>query len=122
MRALALYALSERNPLDESVLGPESTDEHELVRATVEGLRGRLDASARSDPGQAPMLTVEKMVALRSVPLFASLEPVALEQLAESSTDSQYSPGQALCIQGEAGRRGIRAHGWRGGRGRRHDA
>jgi hypothetical protein len=102
VRALSLYALSERNPLDESVLGPESVDEHALVRATAEGLRKRLDA--RDDPGRDdPMLTVEKMVTLRGVPLFASLEPVALEDLAESSTDTRYAPGEALCIEGEAG-------------------
>jgi CRP/FNR family cyclic AMP-dependent transcriptional regulator len=103
VRTLALYARSERNPLDDSILLADSTDEHELVRATAEGLRSRMDAGDGATRDGVPMLTVEKMIALRCVPLFASLEPAALEDLAESSTDSQYAPGQALCIEGEPG-------------------
>jgi CRP-like cAMP-binding protein len=49
------------------------------------------------------MFTVEKMVALRCVPLFGSLGPVALEELAQSSTDTRYASGEALCIEGEPG-------------------
>ena len=101
VRAVALYALSERSGVDE-VLTADQGDEHELVRDTAQGLRDR-KSGASGGQAQSTMLAVEKMIALRSVPLFASLGPVALEELAQSSMDTQYASGQALCIEGEPG-------------------
>jgi hypothetical protein len=104
VRAAAVYALSERGAIGDEVLEIDSADEHELVRETAVGLRERSDPTANAaSSGVSTMLTVEKMIALRCVPLFAALGPVALEELAQSSTDTRYASGEMLCIEGEPG-------------------
>jgi Cyclic nucleotide-binding domain len=97
VRALALYALSERGVVDPGLITPFRDDEHALVRETAGSL-----GHARSDD-HAVMPTIEKMIALRGVPIFASLSPEDLEELARSSVDSRYSAGGALCLEGEPG-------------------
>jgi CRP-like cAMP-binding protein len=99
IRAIALYALGERGGLSEDILERTSRDEHGLVRGTAVGLRARAEDAAAGEV----MLTVEKIVALQCVPLFASLEAPALEELAGSSIDASYAPDAPLCIQGETG-------------------
>src|SRR5207302_3450307 len=51
--------------------------------------------------GPTTMLMIEKMIALRSAPIFAALEPGALEELARSSIERTFGPGEALCIAGD---------------------
>ncbi|HYY59523.1 MAG TPA: cyclic nucleotide-binding domain-containing protein, partial [Pyrinomonadaceae bacterium] len=47
--------------------------------------------------------TVEKMMALRSAPIFSSLPPEGLAELARSSVEAEYAARQALCVEGEPG-------------------
>src|SRR5262249_23670626 len=47
--------------------------------------------------------TIEKMIALRSVPLFDALEPEDLIRLAQSSTELWFTQGEALCQEGDLG-------------------
>jgi cyclic nucleotide-binding protein len=100
VRAIALYALAERGRVEDPFINRGISDEHDLVQATAYGLRRR-GATAAADGG--PMLTIEKMVALRHVPLFNTLEAAALQELAQSSTDTRYAAGDPLCIEGDPG-------------------
>jgi CRP-like cAMP-binding protein len=43
------------------------------------------------------------MIALRSAPIFSSLGPESLAELARASSEGEYAPGQALCVEGEFG-------------------
>jgi CRP-like cAMP-binding protein/cytochrome c peroxidase len=100
VRAAALYALAENEGgVSTDDVAHMTGDEHELVRETAAGIaRRRANPSVRDQ-----MLTIEKMIALQCVPIFASLGPVELEELASSSSDTDYGQGQALCVIGEAG-------------------
>src|SRR5207253_1039483 len=49
------------------------------------------------------MPLIDKMVALRQLPLFASLSPDALERLGRAALEGQYAAGEALCREGEPG-------------------
>jgi hypothetical protein len=100
-RALALYALSQHDDSpDAATLAHSSDDEHELVRETAVALKRRYAGEAA---GRSPMLTVEKMIALRQIPIFASVGPEALEELARSSFEAIYARDDALCLEGETG-------------------
>ena len=48
--------------------------------------------------------TLDKMLALRQVSVFRHLEPASLLSLARASQLELYSPGEALCVEGEPGR------------------
>lgn len=101
VRAVALYALGERGPVNEETLNRLVTDEHELVRETALSLIVRsVDASTGID---SPLNTIEKMIALRSAPIFASLDPEELSELAQASREESYAGGEALCVEGERG-------------------
>jgi CRP/FNR family cyclic AMP-dependent transcriptional regulator len=52
---------------------------------------------------QTGLVTFERMIALHSLPLFASLAPPDLLSLAQASLEKTYAPGQALCVEGEPG-------------------
>lgn len=101
VRALALLALSERGPVDDEALSRLVKDEHELVRETALSLIVR-SADANIETG-TPLSTVEKMIALRSAPIFANLEPEDLSELARASHEGSLSGGETLCIEGERG-------------------
>ncbi len=99
VRAMALYGLSERGSLEGEPSERAGQDSHELVRETALALRERLVGGEQN--GETPLLTIEKMIALRSVSVFASLVPDALEELARSSDECTFAPGEALCIDGD---------------------
>jgi cytochrome c peroxidase/CRP-like cAMP-binding protein len=100
IRSAALYLLAERDGKGALELVRASIDdEHELVSGTASGLLRRLSETGGADQ----MLDIEKMIALRCVPIFASLGPVELEELAGSSMDSLYPEGTSLCLAGEPG-------------------
>lgn len=101
LRAAALYLLDERAGVDEETLSAMARDEHEVVRETALCLRSR--AARPETRAEAGLVTVEKMMALRSVPLFSSLAPEDLASLARASMATEYAPGQALCVEGEPG-------------------
>jgi hypothetical protein len=63
------------------------------------GVYATLDANAI----MASLTTIEKMMMLRLVPMFAELDPDDLEQLAERVEERRYEPGATLCVEGEAG-------------------
>jgi Cyclic nucleotide-binding domain len=102
VRAVALHGLAVRGQFDPIVLAQLAYDDYPLVRETALVLLSRPQSPATGE-GQQPMLTIEKMIALRSVPSFTSLGPEALEQLALSSREATYTAGQALCLEGERG-------------------
>ena len=101
VRAVALLALSERGAAAAPMLEAMKDDEHELVRDTA----GHLLKSTDPEGGRARagLCTVEKMVALRAVPLFAHLRPEDLAGLARASHEAEYRPGADLCVEGESG-------------------
>jgi hypothetical protein len=101
VRAVSLYALGERGAANDEVIERLSRDEHELVRETALHLklrRGKEEAGGHRD-----IITIEKMIALRSAPLFSSLAPEGLAELARASVEDDYAPGQDLCLEGEPG-------------------
>ncbi len=101
VRAAALYLLAERAGLDEGTLPALIRDEHELVRETALGLSSR--AARLESRAETALVPVEKMIALRSVPLFCSLAPPELAELARAGREKEYAPGEALCVEGEPG-------------------
>ena len=100
IRAVALYALGERGAAGPELLERMSADEHELVRETALHLkeRGGIDASAHRQ-----LITIEKMIALRSAPMFSKIAPEGLGELARASTEDEFAPGETLCVEGEPG-------------------
>jgi CRP-like cAMP-binding protein len=78
-----------------------SADEHEVVRETVAHLkeRGGQD-TADSHP---TLITIEKMIALRSAPIFEKIAPQGLAELARTSLEDEFAPGETLCVEGEPG-------------------
>jgi hypothetical protein len=100
IRAAALYALGERGAADPETLQQLSTDEHELVQETALHLmeRGGDDAGRHKR-----LVTLEKMIALRSAPVFSTIAPEGLMELARASTEDEFSPGETLCVEGEPG-------------------
>jgi hypothetical protein len=101
VRAVALYGLAERGSLQPVALECSIEDSYGLVRETALALRESDTTRAGVQDGGTAMLTIEKMIALRSVPTFASLVPDALEGLARSSHERRFAPGEALCIDGD---------------------
>ncbi|OLE55992.1 MAG: hypothetical protein AUG51_00245 [Acidobacteria bacterium 13_1_20CM_3_53_8] len=103
VRAVALYALGERGAADTKILVRMLGDEHELVRETAAHLKERAEMGADTVGAHDHLITVEKMIALRSAPIFSSLGPGALAELARASREDEYAAGQALCMEGEEG-------------------
>jgi Cyclic nucleotide-binding domain/4Fe-4S binding domain len=103
VRAVALYVLAEHAATDTELLARLSTDEHELVRETAKHLQERQGRESSEIGAHSGLSRVEKMMALRSAPIFSSLPPEGLSELARSSVEDEYSGGEALCVQGEPG-------------------
>ncbi|HUQ32292.1 MAG TPA: cyclic nucleotide-binding domain-containing protein, partial [Pyrinomonadaceae bacterium] len=101
VRAVALYALGERGAVSPELLDRLSADEHELVRETALHLKER---GGRDDAGpHARLIAIEKMIALRSAPIFSRIAPEGLAELAAASLEDEYAPGETLCVEGEPG-------------------
>jgi Cyclic nucleotide-binding domain len=98
VRAAALYLLHRLSAADAEILATASRDEHELVHETAAWLAARASGS-----GEGRLMTIEKMIALRSVPLFSSLAPEDLLGLARGGIEKDFGPGEALCVEGEPG-------------------
>lgn len=103
VRAVALYVLAEHTAVDDETLARLSTDEHELVRETAAHLKERHGREHGAVGAHSGLGTVEKMIALRSAPIFSSLPPEGLAALARSSMEDEYAADEALCVQGESG-------------------
>jgi Cyclic nucleotide-binding domain len=101
VRVAALCVLDEMGGIGEETLAAMILDEHEVVCETAACLL--LRSTKMESREQTGLVTFEKMIALHSVPLFASLVPADLQSLAQASVERQYAPGQALCMEGEPG-------------------
>ena len=101
VRVAALYLLAECAPVEADLLDTLIRDSSELVRETALCLKARMGhPESRAETG---LTTVEKMIALRSVPLFAALAPEDLLTLARAGMETSFAPGAALCREGEPG-------------------
>jgi Cyclic nucleotide-binding domain/4Fe-4S binding domain len=103
VRAVALYVLAEHAATDAALLARFSADEHELVRETATHLQERHGRESSEVGSHAGLSRVEKMIALRSAPIFSSLPPEGLAELARASVEDEYAGGEALCVQGAPG-------------------
>jgi hypothetical protein len=103
VRAVALYNLGEKGWATEETLARLSGDEHELVRETATTLIRENAGHSTGEKKGANLSTVGKMIVMRSVPIFATLEPEELATLARASTEDFYQPGEILCVEGETG-------------------
>jgi Cyclic nucleotide-binding domain/4Fe-4S binding domain len=101
VRVAALYLLDELSGADIDTLVAMIRDEHEVVSETALCLR--LRAAQMESRAETGLVTVEKMIALRAVPLFVGLAPEDLASLARASREKTFAPGQPLCVEGEAG-------------------
>src|SRR5205085_1404890 len=100
IRAAALCALGERGAASDELLTRMSADEHELVRETALHLKER---GGRDTSEHRELITIEKMIALRSAPIFSRIAPEGLAELARASLEDEYAPGETLCKEGEPG-------------------
>ncbi|MFN2416237.1 MAG: cyclic nucleotide-binding domain-containing protein, partial [Pyrinomonadaceae bacterium] len=98
VRATAALMLSGRGALDAATLERLAGDEYPVVREVVASVGG---APARYDAGE--LSTIEKMVTLHSVPLFSTLAPQELEELALVCRSETYPAGAVICEEGERG-------------------
>lgn len=98
VRAVALLALAERGAATAGILEKMARDEHYLVADTAHRLKERADSG-----GQGGLMNVEKMIALRAAPTFATIEPEGLAELARASREAEFLPGAELCAEGEPG-------------------
>jgi CRP-like cAMP-binding protein len=90
---------------DETRLRHVAADPHEVVRDTMILVRTKyISGAGTSSKGKGITLaTVEKMIALRSAPIFSRLEAESLERLARACTEAACPAGQPLCVEGETG-------------------
>jgi hypothetical protein len=103
VRAVALYALGERGTVNSDLLDRMSRDEHEVVRETAQHLMARAASGEAETHGHAGLITIEKMIALRSAPIFSTIAPEGLAELARACLEDEYAPDEALCLEGEPG-------------------
>ncbi len=101
VRVAALYLLHERAGVDEDTLKAMVLDEYEVVCETAVCLLMRTHQLESRE--QTGLVTVERMIALRSVPLFSSLKPGDLAGLAQASIEREFAGGKTLCVEGEPG-------------------
>ncbi len=101
VRVAALYLLAEGAPVEAALLEALIRDSSELVRETALCLKARM--AHPESRGETGLTTVEKMIALRSVPLFSALAPEDLLTLARAGTETRFAPGAVLCHEGEPG-------------------
>ena len=97
IRATAFYILQSNG---EAAAGRDALakDDHPLVQETVVQAQRVAEEHAHAEPS-----TLEKMIALCSVPLFESLEPEDLVRLARQSTEAWFTKGEVLCREGDVG-------------------
>ncbi len=104
--ARPLFALwepaNDRSPR-EDWLEAASDDPDPLVRACVDLVRttrGRGDEMTRSKASMSPM---ERVLALRRIPLFADLSPADLSTLAAIAEERTYADAEVIAAEGEMG-------------------
>ncbi|HYO91001.1 MAG TPA: cyclic nucleotide-binding domain-containing protein, partial [Pyrinomonadaceae bacterium] len=103
VRAVSLYALGERGAANPDLLERLGADEHEVVRETAQHLAARAQSGEGEGHSHAGLITIEKMIALRSAPIFSTIAPEGLAELARACREDEYAPSEALCLEGEPG-------------------
>jgi hypothetical protein len=103
VRAVSLYALGERGAANSALLERMGADEHEVVRETAQHLAARARSGEGEGRPHAGLITIEKMIALRSAPIFSNIAPEGLAELARACLEDKYGPNEALCFEGEPG-------------------
>jgi hypothetical protein len=103
VRTVALYALGERGGTNEKLLERMSADEHEVVRETAQHLTARAAEGGTDNRAHPGLITIEKMIALRSAPIFSTIAAEGLAELARACREDTYAPAEALCLEGEPG-------------------
>jgi hypothetical protein len=101
-RAVAIYLTGHTEPPPQN-LKHVAGNEHAVVQDTMVLVKAKGNSGIASRNSMILLSTVEKMIALRSAPLFSRLEPESLERLARSCHEGHYIPGQPLCVEGERG-------------------
>lgn len=102
-RAVALYCSGTLGSTQTNGFNHLDNDEHHVVRETAIYVKSKFMSGLNIDLKSISLSAVEKMIALRSTPLFARLEPESLDRLARACSEKSYSPGEALCRDGENG-------------------
>jgi hypothetical protein len=108
VRALALHARAEAMNHERSEWARQVREDRNPITADLlarwpqvhrqeSGLRGSLMQTS------ATLTTLERVLFLRQVPLFASLEPEDLQQIAEWCTERRYEEGDVLVREGDLG-------------------
>lgn len=106
VRESAFRALTSQGGLDRELLARAMADEVESVkRAALRiGSGGAaFQATLDSRASLTTLTTVETMMLLRNMPMLRELEPDDLVSVTRIATERTYTPGEALCRQGEAG-------------------
>jgi hypothetical protein len=98
LRATAFYLLESLEAASDEDRERLAADEHPLVVETVAAAA----AAARGEP-LLESSTLEKMIGLTSIGVFADLEPEDLAQLARAGVETWYPRGEPLCTEGEVG-------------------
>jgi len=100
VRALALRTLSEQYSYGRrSVAERAAADPDPLVRSAVAAQEG-----AEAMPEQLQLVSdIDRMLALRHVPLFAALDPEDLQRVAAAATEHSWAGGDELMAQGDLG-------------------
>lgn len=103
VRAVAAYIMRAHEEGREQLIARIERDEHELVREVVLCLQQEQHKAVNEPETGGHLLTVERMLALRTAPLFATLAPESLAELARASVEGEFAPGALLCVEGEPG-------------------
>jgi HEAT repeat protein len=100
VRALALRTLAEHHATAQRLVAMQvSGDPSPIVRAAVGVAEGGGEV-----PDELRLVNeVDRMLVLRRVPIFASLDPEDLQRVATSATERSWDEGDVLMAQGEIG-------------------
>jgi hypothetical protein len=102
VRAAALYLLGACGGADDATLARLGNDEHRVVREVASDLQDRMREGMPTVNGSRPVTTLDKMLALRTAPLFCHLAPEELAHLARRSIETAYPPGSTLFREGRS--------------------
>ncbi len=101
IRVTALYALFERREVGGEQLQELLGTGDPLIDETAAGLLKRLEPKIAQQASE--VLTIEKVLALRSTEIFGELVPENLVSLAQASQAQTFSAGTVLCREGNEG-------------------
>jgi hypothetical protein len=102
LRAAAVWVAGAiAQPWARAVVEAGGGDANSLVRDTAK--RAAAGPGAEPSPGFAGLSTLEKMQLLRSVPLFADLDPEDLHDLVLPATEETLVSPDSLCEEGDEG-------------------